>query len=365
MVSMLRSAAVLALLFVAVAAAAQTPSPVVESITPNSGPVTGGTVVTLRGRNFAAAQCREVDGCTVSVQFATPHRENCCVTGKAKVLFATDTRIDIETPEHGNTLVDVHVTSAFGTKTVVRNGFRFGRGGFRRVLVPVAWNGVLPGAFGSAWVTELTGRVFHRDTELEVTRTPFSATPHRVQNSFRFEDLPGGGYRGGIFIYVPEEQQIDLSLRIRDISREQENFGTEVPLVTEEETSPAYSMGLLDIPVGPKYRSTLRIYNFDGRRPAAITLIIRPRDSTEELLFQTYHFGGFPIEEFPSLPGYLQLNIDDLLPKGYAGQVDVQVGNAQSGPRTWAMISVTNNDTQMVTMVTPSFRERAAISFIP
>lgn len=361
-----RSAAVLALLFVVVAAVAEPPVPVVDSITPASGPVTGGTRVTINGRNFDGGPCQNQQGCAVAVRFVTPHPQNCCVSGVAKVISASDTQIVIETPEHGNGLVDVHVASASGGKTVVPNGFRFGRGGYKRVLVPVAWRGVVHGAFGSRWVTELTGRVFHRNTPIEVTRTPFSTPPHLVENAFVFDDFPEN-HTGGTFIYVPEEQQVDLGLRIRDVSRTEENYGSEVPLVTAEETTPAFSVVLLDIPVGPKYRATLRTYNFEGRRPWAFTIMIFPRDGTEEILFQTYHADGFPIEEFPSIPGQSQLNIGDLLPARYEGRVDVLIGPAPPwiGRRIWSMISVTNNETQAVTMVTPTFREHPVISFIP
>ena len=362
---MLRVAAVLPLLFIAVTTFAEAPVPVVDSIDPASGPVTGGTRVTIKGRNFDGGPCQNEQGCALAVKFVTPHPQNCCVTGVANVISATDTQIVIETPQHGNGLVDVHVWSASGGKTVVKNGFRFGRGGYKRVLVPVAWRGVLPGAFGSRWVTELSGRVFDKDKPIEVTRTPFSTPPHRVQNAFVFDDLPQGGGQG-IFLYVPDEQYVDLGLRIRDVSRQGENFGTEVPLVTAEETTPAVAVVLLDIPVGPQYRSTLRTYSFEGRRDWGFSIMIFPRDSTEPLVFQTYFGGGFPIEEFPSIPGYSQLNVDDLLPAGYTGRVDVQVWPTPPwGTRIWPMISVTNNDTQMVTMVTPTFREHPPIPFIP
>src|SRR5215212_9007325 len=365
MVSMSRPAAVLALLFVAVAAVAEPPVPVVDSITPASGPVTGGTRVTLKGRNFDGGPCQKEQGCALAVRFVTPHPQDCCVTGVGKVISSSDTEIVIETPEHGNGLVDVYVASAAGGRAVVKNGFRFGRGGYKRVLVPVAWRGVVSGAFGSRWTTELTGRVFDKDKSIEVTRTPYSTPPHLVQNAFVFDDFPER-YTGGVFIYVPEEQYVDLGLRIRDVSREEENYGTEVPLVTAEETSPAVAVVLLDVTVGPKYRSTLRTYSFEGRRDWGFSIMIFPRGGTEILVFQSYHGGGFPVEEFPSIPGQSQLDIGNLLPAGYTGRVDVQLwGVPPWGKRIWGMISVTNNDTQMVTMVTPTFQEHSPIRLLP
>ena len=150
---MFRSAAVLALLSLlsvtTVSASGEAPVPHVESIEPASGPVTGGTRVTIKGRNFDGGPCQAEQGCALAVKFVTPHPQNCCVTGVGKVISASDSEIVIETPEHGNGLVDVHVSSTAGGKAIVKNGFRFGRGGFKRVLVPVAWSAILPGAFGS------------------------------------------------------------------------------------------------------------------------------------------------------------------------------------------------------------------------
>ena len=359
---MVRSPVVLALLLlVAVAAVAEPPVPVVDSISPGEGPVTGGTRVTLRGRNFDGGPCQNEQGCALAVKFYTPHPVAGWATGVGKLISATDTEIVIETPEHGNGLVDVIVWSASGGRTVVPNGFRFGRGGFRRILVPLAFRGFVQGAFDSVWVTELTGRVFDK-YKSEVTRKPFSTPALPVQGPFVFDDFPQG-HTGGIFIYVPESDYLDMSLRIRDVSRERENFGTEVPLVSAEETTPYWAQLLLDIPIDPKYRQTLRIYNFEGKRAATVSFRIHARDSVEDLAFVSIHLPNFPIEEFPTEPGYLQISLADWLPAGYTGRVDVYVW-AAPGPRIWSMVSVTNNETQMVTMVTPADGPRGPVPII-
>jgi hypothetical protein len=372
MLDMLRPSILLAFLAVVTLPAldtwAEPPVPVVESISVSSGPVSGGTRVVIQGRNFDGGTCQRELGCALRVGFFTPHREPCCLTGVAKIISASDTRIEIETPEHGNGLVDLIVSNKAGGEAVVKNAFRFGRGGYHRVLLPVGFHGVVEGAFGSRWVTEVTGRVFNRDSAVEVTRTPFSNPPHLALGSFVFEDLPTGT-SGGTFIYVEDDRDfVDLALRFRDISRQKENFGTEVPVVTAADTTAMFGFGLLDIPVGPGYRSTLRLYNFEGRRPLVVTVRILARESMDELLVQTYHMHNGdstrPVEEFPSLPGYVQLNLDDLLPDGYIGRVDVSIGH-HPGPRIWGMVSITNNDTQMVTMVTPTFLERGGLSWVP
>jgi len=325
-------------------------------------PVEGGAIVTIRGANFDGGPCQvhPHDGCGPIVAFSLQHPDGCCYTSVAEIVSATDTELVIKTRPQVAALTNVNIIARSGGRVTVRGGLRFGRPGFRRVLVPVGFRGEVPGAFGSRWVTELTGRVFYPG-KVEVTRTPYSQPAHTVEGPFRFEDLPEHGR--GAFVYVPEGEFLDLSLRVRDVSRENENYGTEVPLVTSEETTTAFSFGFLDIPISPKYRQTLRIYNFEGKRAAHVGVRIQARNGTANLVYENYTMPDGPPEEFPAEPGYLEINLTDLLPAGYAGRVDVAVA-ASAGPRMWSMISITNNETQMVTMVTPTFKESGSIAFI-
>ncbi len=357
----MRTSILAILLIAAVAALADPPVPVIQSLDYDTVPVEGGTIVTIRGSNFDGGECQvhPHDGCGPIVYFSLPHPDGCCVTGSAKVLSASDTELVVETPPHDAGLTNVSVIARSGGRATLRGGLRFGRPGFRRVLIPVGFSGEVPGAFGSRWVTELTGRVFYPG-RVEVTRTPYSETPHQVEGPFRFTDLPAHGR--GAFVYVPEGYFVDMSLRVRDVSRERENFGTEVPLVTEEETTSAFNFMFLDLPIDPKYRQTLRVYNFEGKRAATIGVQIYARDGVKDFVYNNYTMPDGPIEEFPTEPGYLELNLADLLP-GYQGRVDVSVSHP-AGPRIWGMVSITNNETQMITMVTPTFDERGGISMI-
>lgn len=348
-------------LFVAAAAFAAEP-PVITSIEPAEGRIQGGDIVTITGRNFDQGPCDELHGCNYGVTFRLPHPDGCCTMAGATVISASDTQLVVRTHEHPTGLADVTVHARSGLTTTVRGGFRFGREGFRRVLLPIAFSGEVPGAHGSRWVTELNGRVFYPG-ELEVTRTPFSTPRSLFEGPFRFADLPAGNNRGA-FIYVPEGNFLSLNLRVRDVSRAAENFGTEIPIVTSEETAAVNAMTLMDIPIGPKYRQTLRMYNFEGRRKTQFGVRILARDGKENLVFTHYETPEEGLEEFPQFPGYVEVNLADLLPGGYEGRVDVSVSHTL-GARVWAMVSVTNNDTQLVTMVTPTFQEAGYVAFVP
>ena len=341
---------------------AEPPAPVIESIEPVQGRVQGGDRVTITGRNFDGGPCEDFHRCGPAVAFTLPHPDGCCVSGVGKIISATDTQIVIETPEHATGLTHVTVVAKSGAEATVPNAYRFGREGYRRILVPIAFSGEVPGANGSRWVSELRGRVFYPGT-VEVSRTPAVVPQSLVQGPFTFTDLPSSNR--GMFLYVTEGHFLTMNLRVRDVSRDAENFGTEVPLVTAEESTTAFAFDLLDIPVGPKYRQTLRVYNFEGRRGVQIGVRVLARGGTENLVFAHYVMPEEePIQEFPQFPGYLEINLADLLPANYAGNVDVSVSHP-AGPRMWAMVSVTNNETQLVTMVTPTFNEHGFIAFIP
>lgn len=336
--------------------------PVITSVVPDHGGIAGGELITIKGRNFDQAPCEELQGCGFGVTFTMPHPEGCCTTGVATIITANDTQLVVRTPAHATGMTDLTVYARSGLTTTVRNGYRFGREGFRRVLLPIAFSGEVPGAHGSRWVSELNGRVFYPG-QLEVTRTPFSVPPTQFEGPFRFTDFPAGNNRGA-FVYVPEGTFMAMNLRVRDVSRDGENFGTEVPIVTAEETASVNAMDLLDIPIGPKYRQTLRMYNFEGRRKTQFGVRIMARDGKENLVFNHYETPEEGLEEFPQFPGYIELNLADLLPAGYVGRVDVSVSHTL-GARVWSMVSVTNNDTQLVTLVTPTFREGGSVVLVP
>lgn len=341
---------------------ADPPVPVIESIEPADGLVQGGDRITITGRNFDGGPCQDFPSCGPAVTFTLSHPDGCCVTGVGKIISATNTELVVETPAHPAGLTHVTVLARSSGQATAPNAFRFGRGGFRRVLVPIAFRGEVPGANGSRWVSELQGRVFYPGPQ-EVTRTPGSTPPSLVEGPFTFTDLPSSNR--GMFLYVPEGNFLAMNLRVRDVSRDAENFGTEIPLVTSEETTTAFAFDLLDIPIGPKYRQTLRIYNFEGRRAMQVGVRILARDGRENIVSTNYTMPEEePIQEFPQFPGYLEINLADLLPGGYEGRVDVSVSHP-AGPRLWAMVSVTNNDTQLVTMVTPTFNEHGFIAFVP
>jgi len=84
------------------------PAPILSSISPSSGPSTGGTSVTLTGQNF-------VSGATVTFGGSAA----------SSVVVVSATQITAHTPSHSQGAVNVVVTNPDGQSATLTNGFAF------------------------------------------------------------------------------------------------------------------------------------------------------------------------------------------------------------------------------------------------
>jgi hypothetical protein len=137
---------------------------------------------------------------------------------------------------------------------------------------------------------------------------------------------------------------------------------------TSAETASTY---LGDITVDSRFRSRLRVYDFDPtfRKNARIGYSIYKVDpsiatpflpngtpvtandsllATGELAFRYAELGAGPT----GLPGYADIDIEQI-PFSGADRIHIRLDPITPGLRYWAFVSVTNNETQNVTTVTP------------
>jgi hypothetical protein len=84
------------------------PAPILTSVSPTSGPTTGGTAVTLTGQNFAP-------GATVSFGGAAA----------TSVVAVSGTQITAHTPPHAQGNVNITVTNPDGQSATLASGFAF------------------------------------------------------------------------------------------------------------------------------------------------------------------------------------------------------------------------------------------------
>ena len=221
-----------------------------------------------------------------------------------------------------------------------------------RILLPVFTEPV-DGAFGSKFYTSAivanTG-----DTVLTLLGLTFDCgiqsfchgpdeltmEPGRV---FRSGELIFNGTPGR-FVLVPKNDlpRLSMNLRVQDNSREELNFGTEMPIVRESE----FVTGRIVFPmvhVAYQYfRNTLRIY---AERPVDVLVTVGEQPPVRIALTGATDlfdpaYGVFT--DFPHVLGKQIPVIVEVDPSGLTTPVPI-----------WAFITVTNNQTQVITTITP------------
>jgi hypothetical protein len=245
---------------------------------------------------------------------------------------------------------------------------------YTRVLVPVVIGTPTPGALGSMWTTEF---VITNSAPASVSVFPLFLggvtcdactgsvlSPNSTARPFIQTDVPGNR---GTFLYVDRGlvTQVAMSLRVRDLSRALETYGTSIPVV-QEDRFVARTLTINDIPATSEFRQTLRIYGLDtgdatpvivrlfGRRPASSD---NPFGETVDVLLgeRMFILSTVPSPStYPTRPAFLEIGGLDPLggAQGYP-TTRIDVIPASEGKRLWAFVSVTNNTTQHVTALEP------------
>lgn len=272
------------------------------------------------------------------------------------------------TPPPGTGTVDITIE---GQKLLRRiAAFHYLSGGtpapefFTPILFPVFFSA--SGAFGSRWDTEVSvrndnpytftspyGSLFEVWCLLCDPPPPPGVGPHltaTISSAASAKSLPSG-----VLSWVPRSalENVHFGLLVRDLSRQREALGAEVPVVREDEFFDGTSFSLLNIPTDARFRAGLRLYAIDG--PTQVRLRILPMNSpvarvdTSVVLLKAdgdnqKHgalFIGDLVAAYPQLAGTGPLRIEvSPLPDG-------------SVPRIWGFVAVTNNETQHVTVISP------------
>jgi hypothetical protein len=231
---------------------------------------------------------------------------------------------------------------------------------WERILIPIFYPTPQQGAYGSQWVTDLVIRNLAVASVMMVpplcsapVPSRFCTTPTSLPSntSIRVNGLYGGQI-GPVMLNV-KGGPIDLlaaNLRVRDVSRESDQHGTAIPVIRERDlrTSAAH---FLDVPAGPRFRPMLRIYDWDSHPQSAFVVRVYEFSSNTEIARHTVSTKGyaFPPGEPIDVPGYVQVALD--VPEEH-GQVRLEI-ESLDGARYWAFVSVTANETQLVTIILP------------
>ena len=292
------------------------------SIAPRVASTAGGTQITIA--NVCTGGTLIVDEVTVPSSVT-----NCVLTATL--------------PAHAAGPVNVRLITSGGTFDTV-NGIHYvdpaatpDRSLYERVLIPVLFKG--PGAFGSQWETEAV--------MTNVSASAFGVLPN-VSAALRpntslwtlFGDRPAG-----LLLFVPRGSDARFANHIRDVSRDATQWGTEVPVVRESDTKE--TLVLPNVPFDRRYRLQLRIYGIDGV-PATVHLSSGTIHKEAEL--------RGPCAARPcnsNQPAYGSADLGQLFP-ALTGKQTITISQGGYQPlRIWAFVTVTNNETQHVTVISP------------
>ncbi|HEX9160924.1 MAG TPA: IPT/TIG domain-containing protein [Thermoanaerobaculia bacterium] len=335
------------LLVTSTAAFAQQQPPVVSSITPSSGPAAGGTVVTVKGSGFAA--------CPICSPPFLPTVFFGSVAAKTTLVDAET--LQAVTPAHPPQTVTV-IVNQFNGRVTVPNAFTYTgdiNDAFEPILLPV-FSPPIHGAFGSEFQTLATAanRVgIEPIFVFGVDQSCFAPPPLGPLPFGDFVIVDANDFSAGLttcssgpgrLLYVDKAHAsaVTFNLRVRDLSRNAESHGTEIPIVRRSDFT-TERISLLNVPIEDGFRNTLRIYAL-APTSAVVTVLgqrqtiaLQPGANAFEPAFA--QFSNFPT---PAEAGFF----GDI-------RVDVEQPFGAVGVPIWAFITVTNNQTQEITTITP------------
>jgi hypothetical protein len=244
---------------------------------------------------------------------------------------------------------------------------------FERLLFPLVVE-QHPGAYGTIWSTEAVVRnegdvpldMFTSECDFRCPFSgcliffclPFRATPPHS----RFQDDLLKGAIGVVgnpasLLYIPAGTggQVFASLRLIEESRRANEFGIEIPVIRESELYSA-TLWLVDVPMPAGGRTHVRFYGVESAtgeaqvrvRAYPSTATAATLDEIVTLFYETPKPGDYR----PTQPSYSIFLLPPELTTD-AQPLRVRVDAITPGLKFWAMASVTGNETQHVTLVTP------------
>ncbi|MHB0969909.1 MAG: hypothetical protein ACYC7A_11560 [Thermoanaerobaculia bacterium] len=294
----------------------------------------------------------------------------CVAPCEAPEVFAGDAKAS-EVIEAYNTIEATLPAQAPGAvDVVVRRGAKEWRlpGGFlyvsetefERILIPVYSPVFVPGYNGSSWTTTLqlfNGNhvpiqswidLFDPDGRCQWLCTGFPPVLPGEEWAPPMLWLDESVPAVMLYLHHTLANQVSLEARVRDVSRQDTTWGTEVPVVRM--TRVRRPARLIDVPLTAGFRVMLRVY---GLRPEAGSATVRFFNPETNALLHTMPLALTPpSHSFPLMtqPRYAQVALLESLPElRGVPRVRIEV----DGPDVWALASVTHNESQHVTLVSP------------
>lgn len=241
---------------------------------------------------------------------------------------------------------------------------------YTRFLIPV-FSPDIAGAYGSVWHAETWLRYSGSTAALIVPR-PYCfgilcTTDGQLEPNFPSVPLQQLALTWpAILVYVESSHadEVTWESRIRDITRAADSAGSEVPVVREDRMTngPLY---LLNVPIDAKFRIALRLYALPESTSSEMEVRYYRQPSpngprfddqlrllrTDIVTLATHDSFG----EFNFYPAYAALGGIESFPEtAKEATIWIEIVPHGSNTRAWALLSITNNETQQVTIISPN-----------
>lgn len=294
--------------------------------------------------------------------------------GEAVPFFGNGSKLLITVPDDmppGVANLEVH--TAQGNAAVEDAMLFVAPSEFETILLPHAGGGEdVPGANGSVWRAESFIRndsawslrfdlPLFPQTLISPSFVEFlTVAPHATVN------LELANAHAPVRVMVPKAlaSQVTFETRLYDASRDDQTFGTRVPTVRETDFRHGVTT-IPGVPMGSRFRANVRVFSVDGQRHAYHVRVLTQPDVFVPP-FEGYTT-PLPVETLAELPVTTELDplwegsVWDVafatlaLPVVPAStpKLQVQIEPLDGDAPFWAYVSVTNNDTQQVTLLTP------------
>jgi hypothetical protein len=244
---------------------------------------------------------------------------------------------------------------------------------YEKVLVPIFLQQPLPGAFGSLWATEFwisngsdATVDFGGGFDFGCAFPPCGTTARLSPGvTFRPRVITRPDQLQGTFVLVASGQadRLAFGLRFRDLSRQSQTWGTEIPVARERDFR-AEKLSMVDIPITSGFRQVLRLYDLvdNGHPRFARIRAYRIRPEHDLPTAPADEAVGESIAQFqvvspgsPSAyPGYFAVfDLSSIALLEGVERLRLEIVPVTEGMRIWGFVTVVNNVTQYATVITP------------
>jgi hypothetical protein len=349
-------------LLVSVSAFAQ--APVVQSITPDKGPESGGTEVVIRGINLGM-QVACIRPCPPRVGFGDVFVD---------ATEVSDQQLRVTTPVHPSGVVDVTIAIPGRPTVILEDAFTFLddiESPYEAVLLPLYFPGTLPGAFDTQWATDLWIHNGGSESVSIADRVCPASTPcppvipltvglgagHSLHDPTEFFRPARTNPSQILYISNDGAKDVSFGLRVADTSRHALNGGTDLPVIREGELLTRTAQ-LHNVPLeNSTFRILLRVYDMSySEAQFAVRFYPATHDDPKPSIYSLTLTAKTPRQgPFRAEAAYAELDIAHLLSLRLAWPqvARIEIEPLTPGSRYWAFVSLTNNETQLVTLITP------------